>query len=590
MLHEALIFFAAALVCVPVIRRLGFGSVLGYLLAGVTIGPSGLALVGNVTDVMHFAELGVVLLLFIIGLELQPARLWVLRRPIFALGGLQMGLTTSALALIGLLLGLTPVVAIVCGLILALSSTAFVLQMLAERGELTTSHGRGAFAILLLQDLAVIPLLALIPLAGKPLSGGLDLATLTRGGLALAAVIGLVTVGRYALRPVLRLAAGSGASEIFTATALLVVMGAAALMEWVGLSMALGTFLAGVLLADSEYRHALEADIEPFKGLLLGLFFISVGMSLDLGLLATVPLTVGALTLLLVTAKGVAIYAAGRLYGLTHTVARSLAFTLPQGGEFAFVLFAVAATAGLIDRPLQDLLVVVVTVSMAITPVLVQFCARLTRGGRQPDRPFDTIDESNPVIIAGFGRFGQIIGRVLRSRQIPFTALESSSAQVDVVREYGNKVFYGDASRLDMLRSAGADRARLFVVAVEDAEQSVRIVENLKGHFPKLPILARARNRQHALALMDLGLKAPVRDTFFSGLHLAEHALRELGVPSEQAAATVARFAQHDQALLARQQAMHHDKAKLVQSAREAAAELEELFSRDPNGTQRAPP
>jgi Kef-type K+ transport system membrane component KefB/voltage-gated potassium channel Kch len=477
----------------------------------------------------------------------------------------------------------------VCGLILALSSTAFVLQMLTERHELTTNHGRSAFAILLLQDLAVIPLLALIPLAGSNLDGHWDVGTLVRGSLALSVVVGFVVVGRYALRPVLRLAAGSGATEIFTATALLVVIGAAALMEWAGLSMALGTFLAGVLLADSEYRHALEADIEPFKGLLLGLFFISVGMSLNLALLGNAPLQVAMLTALLLAGKGIAIYAAGRLYGLPHTVSRSLAFALPQGGEFAFVLFSVAVTAGLIAGELQDLLIVVVTVSMAITPLLVQLNARLSGGAAKPERPYDAIQESNPVIIAGFGRFGQIVGRILRSRRIPFTALESSSAQVDVVREYGNKVFYGDAARLDLLHSAGADRARLFVLAVEDSEQSVRIVETLKQHFPNLPILARARNRQHALALMDLGVTDPVRDTFFSGLRLAEETLTRLGVAREQAVDIVARFAKHDQALLKRQQAVHHDEAKLRQSALEAGRELEELLSRDPAGDRRPP-
>jgi monovalent cation:proton antiporter-2 (CPA2) family protein len=589
MLHEALIFLAAAVICVPLVRRLGFGSVLGYMLGGVAIGPYGLALVGNVTDIMHFAELGVVFLLFIIGLELQPARLWVLRRPIFALGGLQMVLTTVVLSAIGYLLALPVNVALVCGLILALSSTAFVLQMLTERHELTTNHGRSAFAILLLQDLAVIPLLALIPLAGSNLDGHWDVGTLVRGSLALSVVVGFVVVGRYALRPVLRLAAGSGATEIFTATALLVVIGAAALMEWAGLSMALGTFLAGVLLADSEYRHALEADIEPFKGLLLGLFFISVGMSLNLALLGNAPLQVAMLTALLLAGKGIAIYAAGRLYGLPHTVSRSLAFALPQGGEFAFVLFSVAVTAGLIAGELQDLLIVVVTVSMAITPLLVQLNARLSGGAAKPERPYDAIQESNPVIIAGFGRFGQIVGRILRSRRIPFTALESSSAQVDVVREYGNKVFYGDAARLDLLHSAGADRARLFVLAVEDSEQSVRIVETLKQHFPNLPILARARNRQHALALMDLGVTDPVRDTFFSGLRLAEETLTRLGVAREQAVDIVARFAKHDQALLKRQQAVHHDEAKLRQSALEAGRELEELLSRDPAGDRRPP-
>lgn len=579
MLTQGIIYLAAAVIGVAIVRRAGFGSILGYLLAGVAIGPAGLKLVSDVEDTLHFAELGVLMMLFVIGLELKPSRLWLLRKPIFISGGLQVLLSTAALAALGIGLGLDTATAAVIGVILALSSTAFVLQMLAERNELATKRGRAAFTILLFQDLAVIPLLALLPLLG---AGGSQtpVELLSGAGIAVAAIGGLLVGGRFLLRPVLRFAARSGATEIFTATALLVVIGSAGLMGWAGLSMGLGTFLAGVLLADSEYRHALEADLEPFKGLLLGLFFIAVGMSMDLSIIVAQPTVVVGLTLALLAVKGAAIWMAARLSGTSADDARGLAFTLPQGGEFAFVLAGVALGAGIITLPQQNMLIVVVTLSMALTPFLVQLNAVIDGRSSSTEREFDTMeDESNPVIIAGFGRFGQITGRILSSMGIGFTALESSSAQVDFVRRFGNRVFYGDVTRADLLHAAGAGQAKLLLLAIDDPEKSVAVVRTVKEHYPDLPIVARARDRQHAMALMDLGINDPIRETYHSGLKAAEETLARLGVRSPHS--WVQTFAEHDEKTLLRQKEHHKDETALIQSARDAAAELETLFKDD---------
>lgn len=579
MLTQGIVYLLAAVIGVAIVRRAGFGSILGYLLAGVAIGPAGLKLVSDVEDTLHFAELGVLMMLFVIGLELKPSRLWLLRKPIFVSGGLQVLLSTAALALLGVSLGLSTATAAVIGVILALSSTAFVLQMLAERKELTTKRGRAAFTILLFQDLAVIPLLALLPLLGA--QGSQTPAELLSGtGIAVAAIGGLLVGGRFLLRPVLRFAARSGATEIFTATALLVVIGSAGLMDWAGLSMGLGTFLAGVLLADSEYRHALEADLEPFKGLLLGLFFIAVGMSMDLGIVVAQPAVVIGLTLSLLVVKGAAIWLAARLSGASGDDARGLAFTLPQGGEFAFVLAGVALGAGIITLPQQNMLIVVVTLSMALTPFLVQLNAMIDQRASRTERDFDSMeDENNPVIIAGFGRFGQITGRILSSMGIGFTALESSSAQVDFVRRFGNRVFYGDVARPELLHAAGAGQAKLLLLAIDDPEKSVAVVRTVKEHYPDLPIIARARDRQHALALMDLGISDPIRETYHSGLKAAEETLARLGVRSPHS--WVRTFEKHDEKTLQRQKEHHTDESALIQSAREAAAELEALFKDD---------
>jgi glutathione-regulated potassium-efflux system ancillary protein KefC/glutathione-regulated potassium-efflux system protein KefB len=592
LLAESAIFLAAAVVAVPLFRRFKLGAVLGYLAAGVIIGPWGLRLVAEVDNILHFAELGVVLLLFIIGLELQPSRLWVLRKSVFGLGGAQVLATGVVLGAAGLALGLPWPSALVMGLALAMSSTAFVLQVLAERNQLTTRHGRSTFAILLFQDLSVIPLLALVPLLGAAGAHRGDLwgDPWLSAALALAVIAAVVAGGRLLLRPVLHLIAQSRIQEIFTAAALLVVIGVSLLMSGVGLSMSLGAFLAGVLLADSEYRHELEANIQPFKGLLLGLFFISVGMSVDLGLIASRPALIVGAVLGLMGLKAAVLWALARAAGHGEEAARNLAIALCQGGEFAFVLFNLAAGHAVMERALVDLLVVVVSLSMAATPLALAGNDLLSRrfARARPQRPFDTFEQEAPrVIIAGFGRVGQIVGRILKLKRIAFTALDINPEQVQTVRRFGNKVHYGDASRLDLLTAAGAGRAKLFVLAIDDVEASIRTARTVRRHFPDLAVYARARNRFHAHRLMDLGVELIERETFLGSLDLARQVLEAVGMPGWEAQQIVARFQAHDEQTLRRQHAVYHDETQLIQSARQAAEELQGLFESDQEDASR---
>jgi glutathione-regulated potassium-efflux system ancillary protein KefC/glutathione-regulated potassium-efflux system protein KefB len=588
LLVESAIFLAAAVVAVPLTRRAKLGAVLGYLAAGVIIGPWGLRLVTEVDNILHFAELGVVLLLFVIGLELQPSRLWVLRKSVFGLGGAQVLATGVVLGVAGLALGLPWPSALVMGLALAMSSTAFVLQVLAERNQLTTRHGRSTFAILLFQDLSVIPLLALVPLLGT--AGAHRGDPWLSAALALAVIAAVVAGGRLLLRPVLHLIAQSRIQEIFTAAALLVVIGVSLLMSGVGLSMSLGAFLAGVLLADSEYRHELEANIQPFKGLLLGLFFISVGMSVDLGLIASRPALIVGAFLGLMALKAAVLWALARAAGHGEESARNLAIALCQGGEFAFVLFNLAAGHAVMERALVDLLIVVVSLSMAATPLALAgndlLSRRLARA--RPQRPFDTFEQEAPrVIIAGFGRVGQIVGRILKLKRIAFTALDISPEQVQTVRRFGNKVHYGDASRLDLLTAAGASGAKLFVLAIDDVEASIRTARTVRRHFPDLTVYARARNRFHAHRLMDLGVELIERETFLGSLDLARQVLEAVGMAGWEAQQIVARFQAHDEQTLRRQHAVYHDETQLIQSARQAAEELQGLFESDQEDASR---
>ncbi|MCG8696215.1 MAG: monovalent cation:proton antiporter-2 (CPA2) family protein [Minwuiales bacterium] len=584
LLMQSAIYLCAAVVAVPLSKRLGLGAILGYLAAGIIIGPGGLGLIGHVEDVLHFAEFGVVLLLFVIGLELQPSRLWSLRRSVFGLGGAQVLITGGALAVGGLLFGLGLQTAILVGLILALSSTAFGLQILAEKKQLPTRHGRVAFAILLFQDLAVIPLLALIPVlggsGGETAEGGVLLGTLK----VVLAIAVLVVGGRYLLRYVVRAVAAARTPEVFTAMALLTVIAAALLMEEIGLSAALGAFLAGVLLADSEYRHEFEADIEPFKGLLLGLFFIAVGMSVNVGLIVAQPLAVVGLVLGLLAIKGAVLFGIARASGLNNASARKLAVVLPQGGEFAFVLFAVAVTAGTIAQNVSDLLIVVVSLTMAATPLAVALNDTIEKrtAGKSDEPTYEKpAPEENQVIIAGFGRFGQIAGRILRAKKIPFTALEISAEQVDFVKRFGNKVYYGDASRLDLLRAAKADQAVAFVLAIDDVEASLRTAETVKRHFPNLTIYARARNRQHAHRLIDLDVKIIRRETFHSSLELTREVLKGLGFTDSDATRSIETFRDHDVRRLHEQYPLRSDEEKMIIHARQTAEELEQLFEED---------
>ncbi|MDD3763847.1 MAG: monovalent cation:proton antiporter-2 (CPA2) family protein [Nevskiales bacterium] len=579
MLVDITLFLAAAVLFVPVFLRLGLGAVLGYLAAGIVIGPSGLGLIAEVEEVLHFGEFGVVLLLFIIGLELQPSRLWTLRRLVFGLGGLQVLITGIVLTVGAAGLGVPRVAAPIIGFGLAMSSTAFVIQMLAERGELSTRHGRTAFAILLFQDVAVIPMLALIPLLG-PVGSGESMLGWTEAAKTLAVFALVIFGGRYAVRPVMRTIAASNTPELLTAMALLIVLATALAMHAVGLSMSLGAFVAGVLLSESEYRHELQANIEPFKGMLLGLFFIAVGMSADVGLLTEDPLPLLGLAAGLLLVKAAILFGLGRVFGLPAGPARALATALPQGGEFAFVLFSAATAAGLLAAELTAQLVVIVTVSMIATPAL--YAAQARWRTREEPKPYDQIEApEQTVIIAGFGPFGQIVARILRVKQIPFTVLDKNSEQVDFVRRFGNKIFYGDAGRLDLLRAARADKARLFVLTIPDVDVSMHVAGVVRRNFPRLPIFAVALNRQHALRLMDLGISNVVRRSFHSSLDMSRSILMALGDSSEEALHAVETFRKHDERTLLRQHAIHHDEDLMIQTAQEAAQELEELFEQD---------
>ncbi|MGQ0587820.1 MAG: monovalent cation:proton antiporter-2 (CPA2) family protein [Gammaproteobacteria bacterium] len=577
MLHDVAIFLAAAVVAVPLARRFSLGSVLGYLAAGLAIGPWGLALITDVDSILRFSEFGVVLLLFLIGLELQPERFWRLRGAVFGSGGAQVLLTSTVLGGIAIGFGVTPGAALIAGFGLAMSSTAFVLQLLEERDELATREGLLAFAILLFQDLSVVPFLALLPLMAGGGAAQLELVPVLK---ALGVIVAVVFAGRYALRPVLNIAARNDQPEIFTAAALLVVVATSLLMELVGLSMSLGAFLAGVMLAESEFRHELHASIEPFKGLLLGLFFIAVGMSVNLGVLLQEPVTVLGLVVGLVLVKGAILYGLGRRAHLPADGARALAAAVSQGGEFAFVLFALAAAAGLIDAPLHDRLLVVVTLSMATSPLLYSLQARFRTAPAGP--PFDEIDApAAPVIIVGFGPFGQIVGRLLRVKKIPFTVLEKSVEQVDFVRRWGSMIYSGAAARLELRRAAHAGRAKILVISISRVETSLKIAESVRDNFPKLRIFAVANDRNHALRLMDLGIKDVIRRAYFSSLEMGRRLLVAMGEPDDKARHAIETFNKHDEATLLKQQAVFSDEQELIQSAQDAARELEQLFEAD---------
>ena len=580
-----LIFLIAAVVAVPLFRRLGLGAVLGYLFAGVVMGPFGLRLVKDPASTLAFSELGVVMLLFVIGLELSPARLWVMRRQVFGVGGLQVLLTALLLGAAAAMLGLGWKTTLVIGLGLSLSSTAVGLQMLAERKELTSGYGRLAFAILLFQDLAAIPLLALLPLLGEAHAAARSAPPLD-AVLRAVGMIGLVVIGgRLLLRQLFRAVAWTRMGEVFTATSLLVVVGTAWLMQWAGLSMGLGAFLAGVLLADSEFRHELEAQIEPFKGLLLGLFFIAVGMSINLQRVAAEPVLIGEGVLALLLVKAIILAAVGKGPGhLPVREALMLGAVLALGGEFAFVVFGEAFKVGLIDAVLRDRLVAIVGLSMAATPLTVIGVSRwlLQHPQKKNERAADAIDHEHPrVIIAGFGRMGQIVGRMLRAQRIPFTALEHSVEQVELSRRFGTMIYFGDPTRPDLLRAAHADRAEVFVLTTDDPETTIRTARVLKRLYPHLKVFARARNRQHAFKLMDLGVEVVVRETLHSSLELSQQVLQALGTPAALAAERRERFRVHDERMLREQHLVYDDEAAVIASTQQAYRDLEQLFAAD---------
>lgn len=581
-LAQTLVYLAAAVIVVPVFKRLGLGSVLGFLVAGIAIGPWGLKLITGVEAILHFAEIGVALLLFLVGLELDPRRLWSLRRPVFGLGGAQIVLTALAVALAAVALGFPFAVGLVAGMGFALSSTAIALATLAERNLLATAGGQAAFAVLLAQDLAVIPLLAVLALLAPGAAGaGFDPLA---AGKAVAVIAGVIFAGHTLLRPLLRYIANTRLREIFIAFSLLLVLGIAALMEWVGLSMALGTFLAGVLLADSEYRHELELDIEPFKGLLLGLFFIAVGMSVDVGLFARAPDAVLGLALGVVALKLALLVPLARLFGVRRGDGLLFAVVLSQAGEFAFVLFGAAGAQRLLPRATVDLLNAAVAASMLATPLLVVAYERLLvpRLGAQPRRAADAIEAKNPVIVAGFGRFGQVVTRLLNARGIQATVIDRDPNQIDLVRRFGWKAYYGDVTRLELLEAAGAAEAKLMVIAVDDVEAARKAVRLARERFPNLALVVRARGRTDAFEYAELGVPA-IRETFDSALEAGERALRALGVGAHTAHRYAQRFRRHDEAETARLAAHRNDQKQLIAMTQKARRDLEQLL-RDEEG------
>ncbi|OLO10277.1 potassium transporter [Chromohalobacter japonicus] len=579
--YEAAVLLGAVIIAVPLFQRLGLGSILGYLAVGLLLGPSVLGFIAEPEEVLHFSEFGVVMLLFLIGLEMQPSRLWGMRKQLFGLGLLQLLGCGVLLTPIGLALGLTWELAMLLGLILALSSTAFALQLLNEQHRLATPHGQTAFSILLFQDLAVIPLLALLPLFAGDLSGQ-DSAVWLDIGKAVGMVLAAIVFGRLIFPRVLALIARSGVHEVFTAAALFLVLIMALVMEWAGLSMALGAFLGGVMLADTVYRHELEANIEPFKGILLGLFFIAVGMSVDLALVFDNVWWVLGISLGLLVAKLAVITLVGMAARLPRQEIPRLATVIAQGGEFDFVLLSAAVSAGVFDQRIASLCIAAVTLSMALTPFLYRggnWLAVRMRESRPYDKDFG--DETPPVLIAGLGRFGQMVARVLKLQGISFTALDPNITQVEFIRRFGSRIYYADAARLDVLRSAGLAQAKLLVIAVDDEEAALTIARMVRNHYPQIKIFARARNRHHTWQLMEIGVDSVVRETFASSMEMSVEVLKGLGYPGSNALEAVRTFRDFDNQLLATSYVHRHDLETLRKTEHEAIAEFQALFQQE---------
>ncbi len=575
--NQALVLLAAAVLLLPLFQRLGLGSILGYLAAGIAIGPLGLGLIPGAEAVLHFAELGVVLMLFLVGLELAPEQLWAQRRRLLGLGASQMLFSAALLTGFFFALGQPGPAALAIGATLALSSTAFAVQMLVETNQLGTPQGRNAFSILLFQDLAVIPLLLLLPvLAGG--DAGAAQPNLLVGVLVLAL---MWLAGRYLLNPWLGWLARLHNRELMTATALLLVLGAAELMETLHLSMGLGAFVAGMLLANSPYREQLDTDIQPFKGMLLGLFFIAIGMTMDLRLLAASPWSILAMGAALLGIKTLVLFGIARTLKVGGRDALRFGLLLSQGGEFAFVLFTQAGALNLLPTEMIAKLNLVVALSMAATPLLLKLVQRLWPAPETGHR--STEDEPAPhgqpaVIVAGFGRFGQIIGRILVSRRIPFTALDSNPDHIDTVRRFGNEVYFGDVTRLDLLHTAGLQHARIMVLAIDDVQASLRAVRLIREHFPHITLIVRARDRYHAYSLMAEGVEHVIRETLDSSLRAAQTTLAQLGMPETTAIDLVRTFRDVDERLL-REQFAHRDKLdKLIELSARGREELESLL------------
>ena len=587
-LSLSFLYLSAAVLAVPVSRAIGLGSILGYLGAGIAIGPWGLGLVREVGDILHFAEFGVVLMLFLVGLELEPKRLWQLRRPIFGWGSAQVLLCTAALAGAGLLAGADWRTAVVAASGLALSSTAIALQVMGERNLNATSSGQSGFAMLLFQDVAAIPLLALLPLlaVGSMPNQVVAPVEIAQEAIKIIAIVAAIVLGgRLALRPLLRWIARSRTPEIFTAASLLLVVGIAMLMLQVGLSMALGAFLAGVLLAESEYRRELETNIEPFKGLLLGLFFMAVGMGVDFGVLAQAPWTVLGVVVGFMSLKAAVIYGLARAMGLPYQERPVFTLLLAQGGEFAFVVFQAAAGHQVLAPQTASLLVGSVAVSMLLSPLILVALDRLllpryAHCGRTSLQEIDEPQDA-PVLIAGFGRYGQIVSRVLLAHGQPCTVLDHDAEMIEAARRFGYRVFFGDATRLDLLRTAGATQARVIVVAVDSVQDSLEIVDLARAHFPQAQIVARARDVTHWNQLRDRGVQRVQRELFESSLASARSVLELMGTPSDQAQGVVERFRRHNLELFEQLHPHYKDSAKLIAVVKQGRAQFEEQMARE---------
>jgi monovalent cation:proton antiporter-2 (CPA2) family protein len=598
-LYQALIYLMAAVIMVPVARKLGLGSVLGYLIAGILIGPSVLGFIGEEgEDILHFAEFGVVIMLFVIGLELEPALLWRMRKPIVGLGGLQVLVSALLITLLGLAAGLVWQQALAIGMTMALSSTAIVLQTLQEKDLMRTAAGQSSFAVLLFQDIAVIPMLALFPLlTNLELS---DSAGMETGGhghslvhglpgwaqtlIVLSAVGSIVVAGRFLIKPLLRIVAGTRLRELFTATSLLIVIGIAVLMSLVGISPALGAFLAGVVLANSEYRHELESDIDPFKGLLLGLFFMAVGASIDFELVFNKPWLIAGIVLGIMLVKTLVLLFLGKIFKLSFDQNALFSSNLNQVGEFAFVLFSFSFQNNILPRETVDILVASVAISMAITPLVMLLNERLVlrKMGTPEDAGTDmeSMDEHNPIIIAGFGHFGSTVGRLLRAHDIGCTILDINSDQVDRLRAFSFKVYYGDATRHDLLEIAGARQAKAIVIAIGDAEKRLELVKTVKKHFPDLQILIRASNRYDAYDLMNEGMLHIYRESIDTSLRMGVDVMKMLGHRSYTSMRAAQKFFKYDEKKLKELASISDDKEYMI-TARKYIEELEQLLKDD---------
>lgn len=590
LLLQITIFLGAALLLVPLGKKLGIATVLGYLFTGIILGPSVFNIANDPEEIMHLAEFGVILLMFLIGLELRPQRLWEMRQSIFVMGTLQV--VATGLVLMGtvyLLLQQSLSASFVIGFALALSSTAFVLQLLAEKQQLNTTHGQQSFSILLFQDIAAIPLLAVIPL----LAGGES----THHGIAYFAAIiatftGLFLFSRYVMRPFFRFVAKSGATELITAVGLFIVLGVVLLMDFIGISTTLGAFLTGVLLADSEFRHELEASIAPFKGLLLGLFFMTVGMTTQLSLIIDMPLLIigGALALIFIKALVMLIIA--RLKNMSWSNSFMVAVCLAQGGEFAFVVLNVAKSEKVLTQAIIEPITLVVTLSMVMTPIFFWLVNNkivpLLNKGIEPE--YDDIPNQHPaLIIAGFGRVGQIVARLARVQHFEFTAIDNNLQRIDFVRRYGGTLYYGDVTLPDLLRSAGIEHAKVFVLAIDDVEDSMNVARHIRLNYPNLTLLARARDRHHTHLLRDLGVKHIWRETYLTSLGMGYRMLCELGVSKTDAYDSIELFRNYDEELLSRQQHIYADEQKVFESYKNFLSELEHLFESDTQASTQDP-